>query len=128
MKMRLNYPTYPMLREREGGCLPDDTRAFALWYYYTLAQQLYERVGSLDLHLKGGTIEEAQFGLLESDKWLDARYDRIARSVAMIYGFKDPGVFMEERFWTCVKAQAKQLKLPTPKEDYMRPLRVILSH
>jgi hypothetical protein len=126
--MRLNYPVYPDLVENKGGCLPRDNRAFALWYYYTLAQQLFEKTGGIDLHLKGGTIEEAQFGLLETDKWLDARYDRIARSVALVYGMKDPGEFMLDGLWECVKAQAHQLKLPTPKDEYMRPLRIALIH
>lgn len=128
MKMKLNFPVYPMLTLNQGGCLPNDNRAFALWYYYTLAQQVYEKVGSLDNHLRGGTIEEVQFGLKETDLWLDPRYDRIARSVATVYGMKDPGEFMTNQLWECVEAQAHQLKLPKPKEDYKKALKITLIH
>ena len=117
MKMRMQYPTYPDMIISAGGFLPNDNRAFALWYYYTLAQQLYEKVGD---------STEDQFGLLETDPWLDAHYERLARSVALIYGFKDPGVFMENRFWECVEKQAATMGYPQPKPKYMRPLRIAL--
>jgi hypothetical protein len=117
MKMRLQYPVYPDLTIDNGGFLPNDNRAFALWYYYTLAQQVFEKVGD---------STEDQFGLLETDPWLDAHYERIARSVAFVYSFKDPGEFFEQRFWDCVKQQAEAMGYPTPKPKYMRPVRIAL--
>lgn len=117
MKMRLNFPTYPDLIISRGGFLPQDNRAFALWYYYTLAQQVYEKVGD---------STEDQFGLLETDPWLDAQYERIARSVALVYSFSDPGEFMKDSLWECVKNQASALGYPEPKRKYMQPLRIAL--
>jgi len=117
MKMRLNYPTYPDLTIPKG-LLPNDNRAYALWYYYTLAQQLHERLG------KG---LEDQFGLLETDRWLDPHYEQIARSIAKIYGFKNPGDFMEPRFWKVIKDQALALDYPDPtNRDYTWPLRIVI--
>lgn len=113
MKMRLTYPSYPDLE-----ILPKDKRAWALWYYYTLAQQLHEKLG------KG--IDD-QFGLLETDLWMDPQYERIARSVAIVYGFSDPGEFMKEGLWECVIQQAIELDLPNPRgRDYTRPLRIVI--
>lgn len=117
MKMHLRYPTYPDLTIRKGGFLPDDKRAFACWYYYTLAQQLYERLGK---------STDDQFGLLDGDPWMDPQYERIARSVALIYSFENPGEFMQERFWDVVKQQAELMGYPRPKSVYMKPLRLIL--
>lgn len=118
MKMRLNYPTYPGLTTHQGGHLPADNRAFALWTYYTYAQQLHERLGK---------STDDQFGLLETDRWLDPHYAQIARSVALMYQFKDPGVFMEERFWKVIAKQAVSMELPDPTgRDYTRPLAVVI--
>lgn|SRR5574338_229068 len=118
MKMSLKFPTYPDLTIEKGGFLPRDNRAYALWYYYTLAQQLHEKLG------KG--IED-QFGLLETDRWLDPHYVQIARSIATIYGFKDPSIFMEERFWKVVAQQAISMEYPDPTDrDYTRPLQIVI--
>src|SRR5688572_25109666 len=96
MKLSFTYPTYPSLTIPKGY-LPRDNRAYACWYYYTLAQKVYETLGN---------STEDQFGLLETDPWLNPQYEQIARTVAMMYGFRDPGEFMEQRFWTVVKQQA----------------------
>lgn len=117
IRLNLTYPVYPELTIQQGGHLPDDKRAFACWYYYTLAQQLYEKLGD---------STEDQFGLLEGEPWLNPQYEQIARSVAIRYGFPDPGPFMEDRFWEVVRQQAIQLQLPIPKERYMKPLRIQL--
>lgn len=119
-KMKLSYPTYPDLTIQQGGFLPAENRAFALWYYYTLAQQLHEKLGK---------STEDQFGLVDGDLWMDPQYERIARSVAFIYQFKDPGVFMEARFWQAVRNQAIHMGYPDPEgKDYTRPLRLVLPH
>ena len=118
-KMRLRFPTYPDLTIQQGGYLPADNRAFACWYFYTLAQQLWEKLGD---------STEDQFGLLDTDLWMDPQYERIARSVALIYGFDNPGVFLENRFWEQVEKQAHLMGYPSPKEIYKRPLRLIGLH
>jgi hypothetical protein len=51
--IKFQYPVYPDLT-----ILPKDNRAYALWYYYTLAQKLAEFLGD-------GSAE-AQFGILEA--------------------------------------------------------------
>ena len=117
MKMSLQYPTYPDLTVQQGGFLPVDNRAFALWYYYTLAQKIFEKVGK--------SIDD-QFGLLESDPWLTPQYERLARSVALVYNFSDPGVFMEKRFWEVVEKQAALMGYPEPNPEYKRPLRLVI--
>lgn len=116
MKMRLSYPTYPDLTIQQGGYLPAMNQAFACWYYYTLAQQLWEKLG------KG---VDDQFGLTDTDPWMDPQYERIARSVALIYQFKDPGEFMQDRFWEAVAKQASLMQLPEPQDAYKRPLRLV---
>lgn len=109
------YPVYPDLT-----LLPVNKRAYACWYYYTLAQKLSEMLGD-------GTTE-AQFGILEGNPWLETNYEQIARTVAMMYGFSNPGEFMEERFWEVVEKQAVELGLPRPHYRIKRPLRIALVH
>lgn len=112
-KIQFQYPTYPDLR-----LLPNDKRVYALWYYYTLAQKLAEMLGD------GST--DAQFGLLEGEPWMDARYEQIARSVALMYGFSSPDEFMKEGIWECIEAQAVQVGLPLPAAVIKKPLRLVL--
>jgi hypothetical protein len=112
MKLNFKYPVYPDLK-----ILPKDNRAYALWYYYTLAQKLAEKLGD-------GSAE-AQFGILEGEQWLNPQYEQIARSVAMIYGFSDPGVFMEPRFWEVVERQAFEIDLPAPAQCIKAPRKLI---
>lgn len=111
-KLNLQYPVYPDLT-----LLPNDKRFYALWYYYTLAQKHAEKLGD------GST--EAQFGILEGELWMSPNYEQIARSVATIYGFSDPGKFMEPRFWERIEKQALEVGLPRPAEVIKRPLRLI---
>lgn len=119
-KMRLQFPQYPDLVESKGGYLPHDNRAFALWYYYTLAQQLHERLGN---------STDDQFGLTDVDPWMDPQYERIARSIALIYQFKDPDEFMTAGLWEVVTKQAALMGYPDPTgKNYTRPLRLILAH
>jgi hypothetical protein len=111
-QMALKYPVYPDL-----DVLPQDKRFYACWYYYTLAQKVFEKIGN---------STEDQFGLLETDLWLSPQYEQIARSVALLYGFNDPGPFMEERIWDVISSQALELGYPLPNDRYMRPLRIQL--
>jgi hypothetical protein len=80
-KLNLQYPVYPDL---EG--LPNDKRVYACWYYYTLAQKLHEMLGD---------STDDQFGILEGERWMDPQFEQIARSVALMYGFENPGEFMK---------------------------------
>jgi hypothetical protein len=112
-QLKFQYPVYPDLT-----LLPNDKRAYALWYYYTLAQKLAEKLGD------GST--DAQFGILDGELWMTPQYEQIARSVALMYGFENPGPFMERRFWKAVEQQAQELGLPKPAEAIRRPLRLVL--
>lgn len=112
--MQLNYPVYPDLTHPKGF-LPDDKRAQACWYFYTLAQQLKERLG---------TSVDDQFGILEGNKWMDPHYAQLARSVARIYALESPDEFA--KFWRYVKQQAESLGYPTPAAVYMNPLQVVI--
>ena len=73
--MALKYPVYPDLTTPNGE-LPNDIRAQACWYFYTLAQNLYEKLGK---------STDDQFGLLDGELWMDPHYVQLARSVAFIY-------------------------------------------
>jgi hypothetical protein len=112
-KIKFQYPVYPDLT-----FLPNDKRVYALWYYYTLAQKHAEFLGD------GST--ESQFGLLEGEPWMDPAYEKIARSVAMIYGLSDPGEFMKEAIWEAVEIQAQAIGLPQPDQRIKKPLRIVL--
>lgn len=112
-KIKLAYFTYPDLT-----LLPNDKRVYALWYYYTLAQKHAEKLGS-------GSVDD-QFGILEHERWMEPAYEQIARSVALMYGFSDPGEFMKEGIWECVEAQAAKLGLPDPDPRIKKPLRIVL--
>jgi len=118
VKLSLKFPVYPDLTIKKGGFLPADNRAYALWYYYTLAQQLHEKLG------KG--IDD-QFGLIDGDRWLDPHYEQIARSIAFVYGFSNPGEFFEDRFWKAVTQQAVHMGYPDPTgKDYTQPLKIVI--
>jgi hypothetical protein len=114
MELRFTYFTYPQLViGQENGCLPNDKRAFACWYFYTLAQQVFEKVGD--------GFAESQFAVLEGDLWMDRRYEQQARSVALLYQLDSPDEFA--KFWPYVREQAKVLGLPEPHDDYTKNLR-----
>lgn len=110
-KIHFQYPVYPTLT-----FLPKDKRAYACWYYYTLAQQLYEKLG------KG--IDD-QFGILEEFPWQNPHYERIARSVAQMYMLESPAEFL--KFWPEVEQQALYMDYPRPAEVYKHPLKVIIN-
>jgi hypothetical protein len=112
-RIKFQYPVYPDLT-----LLPRDNKFYACWYYYTLAQKLSEMLGD------GST--ESQFGILEGEPWLDPRYEQIARSVALMYGFDNPGPFMEDRIWVKVEEQAVSIGLPRPHYRIKKPLKLVL--
>ncbi len=114
MKMALRFPTYPDLTTPNGE-LPDDKRAQACWYFYTLAQNLWEKLGK---------STEDQFGLLDGELWMDPHYVQLARSIANLYSLESPDEFA--KFWPYVDRQCVVLGFPKPKSEYMNPLRVII--
>lgn len=111
-KLNLEYPVYPSLK-----ALPNDKRAYACWYYYTLAQKLHEMLGD---------STDDQFGILEGERWMDPQFEQIARSVALMYGFENPGPYMESQFWRAVERQAFELGLPAPAKRIKAPLKLVL--
>lgn len=116
-RLHLTHPIYPDLTIRNGGHLPWDKRAFALWYFYTLAQSSFEAAGGVQ-----GT--EGQV-ILEGELWMDPQYENIARMVAIRYQFDSPDEFLKPELWQCVAAQAASMGYPKPRGEYMRPLRLV---
>lgn len=114
MKIALRYPVYPDLTHPRGE-LPNDKRAMACWYFYTLAQQLHERLGK---------STEDQFGLLDGDQWMDPQYEQIARSVAKLYQLESPDEFA--KFWSYVEKQAWRMGYPKPHWSYKSPLKIVI--
>lgn len=107
-RMVLNPFKYPDLTSPKG-CLSPDMRAQACWYFYTLAQQIYEKVGK---------CTEDQFGLLEGNLWMSKHYVQLARAIAAIYGLTSPDEFAKA--WDQVAMQAMVLGLPEPNGEYTR--------
>jgi hypothetical protein len=54
-----------------------------------------------------GDSTDDQFGILEGERWMDPQFEQIARSVALMYGFENPGEFMESRFWETIEGTGK---------------------
>lgn len=99
---------YPDLTKPKGY-LSRDMRSQACWYFYTLAQNLYEKVGK--------TVED-QFAVLEGNLWMDKRYVPVAKAVAILYSLPSPDEFAKA--WQEVVEQAISMSLPEPKAEYMR--------
>lgn len=112
MKINFTYPIYPELTE-----LSKDKRAQACWTFYTLAESLRQKLGN---------STEDQFGLLESELWMDPHYVQIASSVALRYQLDSPDEFAKA--WPDVRRQAKVLGYPAPHDVYVRlsPRRIII--
>jgi len=109
--IQLSPFTFPDLTHPKGA-LPDDLRAQACWYFYTLAQKQKESVGD--------SIDD-QFGLLEDDLWMDKRYVQTAKTVALMYNLESPDEFL--KFFEFVRMEAASRGLPEPAPEYMRPLK-----
>lgn len=109
--INFQYQVYPELTE-PNGYLPNHKGAQACWYFYTIAEMSHQIIG---------TGPESQI-ILESDLWMDTRYEQQARTVAMMYQLESPDEFL--KFWPAVIAQANLLGYPAPREEYMRPLRL----
>jgi hypothetical protein len=109
-ELHINFekPHYPDHTE-PAGRLSRDPRAQACWHFYTLAEKQREKVGE---------STEDQFGLLETDLWMDRHYVQTARSVAMIHGLASPDDFAKA--WTEVRAEALRCGLPDPHHSYVK--------
>lgn len=82
-KLNLEYPIF------KGMGLVDDKRAHACWYYAVLAQKNYASVG------KGPESQIIVVDAAYNDAmWLDKRYEQINKSVAILYGFATPDLYM----------------------------------
>lgn len=104
MKINFTYPIYPELTE-----LSKDKRAQACWTFYTLAEQLRQKLGK---------STEDQFGLLEDELWMDPHYVQIAQSVALRYQLASPDEFAKA--WDDVRRQCQVLGYPQPDDIYTR--------
>lgn len=93
-----------------NGFLSRDMRAQACWYFYTLAQQMKER---LDESSDGTNIKT-----LEGELWMAPAYVQLAKSVATLYGLESPSEFAKA--WDQVREQAAALMLPEPAPEYTR--------
>jgi hypothetical protein len=108
LKVKFTPPWYPD-HTVPNGLLPKDARAQACWHFYTLVQQMKEKVGK--------SIDD-QFGVLEGNPWMDKRYVPVAHSICMIHGLNNPDEF--GKFWKYVWAEAKRCKLPEPSPEYTK--------
>jgi len=97
-----------------GGCLPNDVRAHACWYYYLLCDKIKDVVGD-ELSDQVITFEAGS----TAPAYLDQRYSQTARVVADIYSLDSPDEFLKFRFYTM--QEAKRLHMPEPHESYMKP-------
>lgn len=114
LKITLNHFVYPdLVIGTANGQLPNDKRAFACWYFYTIAETSRLMIGKGDLG-QG----EAQFGLQEEFLWMDKRYVAQARAVATLYQLDSPDEFA--KFWPYVIKQAFALGYPEPAAEYIR--------
>lgn len=111
--IRYEFPVFPDQQEPRGH-LTEDVRSHACWYFFVLAEK--QRC------LVGKSIDD-QFGILDGNLWMDTQYVQTARTVATIYGLKDPSEFMQ--FWPMVTAEALRLGMDPPRDEYMRPLRIL---
>lgn len=109
-KMELRYFTYPSLTQPHGE-LPNDKRAQACWYFYTIAQHAKEKVGD---------STEDQI-ILEGERWMDTRYEAQALAVAQLYQLESPSEFA--KFWPYVRKQALALGYPDPHHSYTSIIR-----
>lgn len=116
--IRINFrPNYYPDNTYPKGFLSKDIRAQACWHFYTLAQQMKEKVGD--------SIED-QFGLHEEYPWMDTHYVQLAKSIALIYGLESPDEFAKA--WKEVRLEAARLSLPAPHDSYAKLApRVVLS-
>jgi len=111
-------PFHWLAHEEPTGYLPrfkQEPAAHACWYFYVLCQQSKEQIGK--------SIDD-QFGLLEGELWLDPHYEKIARTVCMMYGLDSPDDFYP--YWERVAAEASRCKLPIPSPVYMKRVRLTL--
>jgi hypothetical protein len=91
------------------GALSRDPRAQACWHFYTLAEKQREMVGN--------SVED-QFGLFDTELWMDRHYIQTARSVAMIHGLESPDEFAKA--WPEVREEALACRLPVPHPSYTK--------
>lgn len=113
-RIKYTYPTFPEQTQPKGNLLPD-LGSQACWWYYTLAHKNWVETGK--------SIDD-QFGLLEGEPWMDHQFEQIARSVAVVYGFKDPSEFMA--YWPTIAAECSRLEMHQPVPCYMKPLRIVV--
>lgn len=111
-RIKYEYPIFPDQTYPNGNLL-SDLGCQACWYYYVLAHKAYVKIG------------EGQFGLIEGNPWLSKQYVQIARTVATLYGLKDPSEFM--KYFPLVAMECSRLKMSQPVPEYMKPLAIAAS-
>lgn len=111
-KPRYEYPFYVDMVEPNGH-LTLDRRTHACWYYYLLAQKLFEKVGKY--------IEDQI--RYEGELWKDKRYDDIAKGVSLMYKLDSPADFLKPGIMQLVERQIRLMEFPAPDPEYwvMKP-------
>lgn len=112
-RINFNREIYPSLTigKSPDGCLPNDLRAMACWFFYVRAETTRQLVGE---------STEDQI-ILEGELWMDGRYEQLALTTALIYGLESPSEFA--KFWPEVTKQALALGYPAPSHKYTNIIR-----
>lgn len=114
LKVELALPMFPA-NTAPMGFLTRDIACQACWYYYTLAQRLYEQTrGGLENQIIEYKVGDA------APLWLDAYYYPIARTVEQLYGVSLNDIF---HYWRNVRMEAARTGNPIPHDDYVDPSR-----
>jgi hypothetical protein len=118
-KLHLQYPIYTDLimglpDSSDLARLNRDPAAHCCWHFYTLAEKTRLTVG------KG---PESQI-ILEDMPWMDPRYEQLARSVSLLYGFNSPDDW--QNYWPMIEEQAVALGYGKPSQEYHGRKRLII--
>jgi hypothetical protein len=63
--------------------------------------------------------------ILEGMEWMDPRYEQLARSVSMLYGFSSPDDWWQ--YWPMIEKQAVALGYDKPSQEYRKRTRLVVS-
>lgn len=108
MKINYEYPFFSDLVEPKGA-LAINKESHACFYYVMLAMKARGVAGTgID-----GQIIEYEVGSL-APEWMESRDEELARSVALIYGLKDPDSFLKPEWKKRAWAQAKEAGVDVP--------------
>jgi hypothetical protein len=95
--------------------LNSDKGAHCCWHFYTLAERSRLMVG------EGPSTQI----ILETDQWMDLRYEQLAVSVSMLYGFLSPDDWSS--YWPMIEKQAIALGYGVPSQEYRGRKRLVIN-